>query len=346
MKFPAYTPLVVLTRGSIVESVHYGAFAIVDSEGNLIASGGDPLATTYLRSSAKPLQALPFIENKGHRHWGLTDQEIAIMCASHTGTDAHVQVLAQFQAKTGVSETDLLCGVHPPIDEATRTRLLKNGQPPTPNRHNCSGKHSQMLAFCRLTHQPLENYIDPHHPVQRQIRDTFCEMCGLDSEGVVVGMDGCSAPVFAVPLQNAALGYARLCDPRSLPLERAAACQTITSAMTSHPEMVSGPGKFDTCLMAVAGGKIISKGGAEGYQQIGILPGGIQPGSPGVGIAIKISDGDARGRARPAVALEILRQLGALTSTDLDQLADFGPRFPVRNWRDIVVGEGYPLVTL
>jgi len=346
MKTPTYTPLVVLTRGPIVESMHYGAFAIVDSEGGLIASSGDPLATTYLRSSAKPLQALPFIESKGHIHWGLTNQEIAIMCASHTGTDAHVQVLAGLQAKTGVSETDLLCGVHPPIDETTRIRLLKKGQAPTPNRHNCSGKHSQMLALCRLTHQPLENYIDPSHPVQQQILTTFCEMCDLDSKGVVVGMDGCSAPVFAVPLKNAALGYARLCDPHSLSSDRAAACQTITSAMTSHPDMVSGPGKFDTRLMAVAGGKIISKGGAEGYQQIGILPGGIRPGSPGIGIAIKISDGDARGRARPAVALEILRQLGALTPTDLEKLADFGPRFPVHNWRNIVVGEGSPLITL
>jgi L-asparaginase II len=167
-------------------------------------------------------------------------------------------------------------------------------------------------------------------------------MCNLDPERVAVGIDGCSAPVFATPLWNAALGFARLCDPFDQSSRRANACKTITDAMTSYPEMISGPGKFDTRLMKTTKGKIVSKGGAEGYQQIGIMPGTIELGSPGIGIALKISDGDRRGIVRPAVILDILRKLKAITSSELDELAEFGPRLPVKNWREIVVGESYP----
>ncbi|MBU1660308.1 MAG: asparaginase [Chloroflexi bacterium] len=168
----------------------------------------------------------------------------------------------------------------------------------------------------------------------------------MNIEDIVIGIDGCSAPVFAIPLRNAALGYARLCDPVELAPERAAACRTITNAMSTHPEMVAGPGKFDTRLMTAANGKIVSKGGAEGYQQIGVLPGAMAPDSPGLGIAIKISDGDSRSRARPAVVLELLRQLGAITPQELEELADLGPTFEIRNYRNWLVGKACPVFAL
>jgi L-asparaginase II len=167
-------------------------------------------------------------------------------------------------------------------------------------------------------------------------------MCKLEPEQVALGTDGCSAPNFAAPLKNTALGFARLVDPWELPPHRTAACEQIISAMTSHPEMVAGPGQFDTRLMSAAGGKIVSKGGAEGYQAIGVLPGVLGPDSPGIGIAIKIADGDLRGRARPAVALKILTQLGALTRSETQSLSDIGPNFPIYNWRKILVGEASP----
>ena len=162
----------------------------------------------------------------------------------------------------------------------------------------------------------------------------------------MLGTDGCSAPNFAIPLRNAAWGFARLVDPWELIPQRAAACEKITAAMTSHPEMIAGPGKFDTRLMAATGGKIISKGGAEGYQAIGIKPGVLGSDSPGIGIAIKISDGDLRGRARPAVALEILIKMGALTTLEAESLADLGPNFSIYNWRKILVGEARPIFEL
>jgi len=338
-----YLPVLELTRGEAVESVHYGAFAVVDSRGQLVASWGNPDAVTFLRSSMKPFQALPFIEAGGHLRLALSPRQVAILCASHAGTDDHFEVLSRIQARIGVSQDDLLCGVHPPADDATRDAMIRRGEEPTPNRHNCSGKHTGMLAFCRLTGETIEDYIGPGHPVQQQILQTFMEMCRVTPGEIARGIDGCSAPVFAIPLRNAALGYARLCDPHDLSPQRAEACRVITAAMTAHPGMVAGPGKFDTRLMAATGGKIVSKGGAEGYQQVGIMPGAIAPGSPGLGMALKVSDGDPRGRARPAVTLEILRQLGALTPAELEDLSEFGPRFPVTNWRKIVIGEAYPV---
>ncbi len=342
MPMDQYLPIVEFTRGKTVESIHYGAFAIVDSHGKILASHGSPELITYLRSSAKPFQALPLIESGGAKYWGFTEKEIAITCASHAGTDDHAETLAGIQAKIGITQSQLQCGVHRPTDTDTAKRMLLAGEEPTPNRHNCSGKHTGMLAYAQMMKQPLEDYLDPGHPLQEEILHTFCEMCALDPGGVALGIDGCSAPVFATPLWNTAFGFARLVDPWELAPKRAAACEQITAAMTRHPKMIAGPGKFDTRLMAATGGKIVSKGGAEGYQAIGIKPGVLAPNSPGIGITIKISDGDLNGRARPIVTLAILSQLGALTSSEAEALADLGPRFSVYNFRKILVGEAYP----
>ena len=341
-----YHPVFELTRGGVIESVHYGAFAIVNSLGELVSSCGDPNTITFLRSSAKPFQAIPFIENNGHTHWQFSKREVAIMCASHTGTDEHLKVLSSMQAKIHITQDDLLCGVHPPTDPKTNQALQARGEAPTPNRHNCSGKHTGMLAYAKLLNVPTENYIDVDHPVQQMIIKTFVEMCDVTENEIAIGIDGCSAPVFAIPLQRAAYGVARLCDPSHLPDHRAAACRVITDAMMSYPEMVAGPGMFDTRLMEITCGKIVSKGGAEGFQHIGIMPGVMAPNSPGLGIAMKISDGDLKNRTRPAVVLEILHQLGVISSSEMEALSDFGPKFPVKNWRKVNVGEAYPVISL
>jgi L-asparaginase II len=346
MSISPYLPIFELTRGDLVESIHYGAVAVVDSHGALLASYGDPETVTYLRSSAKPLQALAFIEAGGADKFDLSLREIAIMCASHSGTNEHVAVLAGIQKKIGVSQDDLLCGVHPPSDKSTAETLFLQGEQPTPNRHNCSGKHTGMLAYARFLDLPIEDYINPQHPIQKQILQTFSEMCGMEPESVAIGTDGCSAPNFSIPLKNAALGLARLCDPKDLSASRAKACRTITQAMIAHPEMIAGPGKFDTRLIGAARGQLISKGGAEGYQVIGLQPGAMGEGSPGIGIAFKISDGDLRSRARPAITLEILRQLGLQNPPLFESLADLGPSFPIYNFRELQVGAAYPVFKL
>jgi len=350
-----YLPIFELTRENVVESIHFGAIAVVDVSGRLIASYGDPKTVTFLRSSLKPFQALPFFENKGPQVFDLTDPEKAIICASHTGTDEHVATVRSLQKKAGVQESELLCSIHEPIDKQTATRMRVNHEPVTPNRHNCSGKHTGMLAFLRLTRQsgaalPGElTYIDPIHPLQKEILQTFADMCGLPVEKVGLGVDGCSAPNFAVPLVNTAFAFARLCDPVSggvQPATRVYACREIVHAMTSSPEMISGPGHFDTRLMKIAEGKIVSKGGAEGYQGVGILPGTLGKSSPALGIAIKISDGDSREKVRSAVTLEVLRQLGALSEAQLAEISEFGPKYRLENLRGIHVGDGYPTFQL
>lgn len=355
-----YLPIFELTRGRIVESIHFGAIAVVTTKNELAASHGNPDTTTFLRSSAKPFQALPMIESGGPAKFGLTLREVALICASHSGTDDHVQTAKSIQSKAGVLESDLLCGVHTPYHRLTVEAMNLRGEKPTPNRHNCSGKHTGMVAYARMRGLPYgENdhpYIATDHPIQQTILKTFAEMCSLQEDQVEIGIDGCSAPNFAVPLRSAALAFARLCDPGALEENRKQACRTITQAMTTHPDMIGGPDSFDTILMRTTKGKIVSKGGAEGYQALGLLPGALGPGSPALGIAFKISDGDlmshtrgtsdARGNVRPAVTVEILRQLGVLTDEEQAALVEYGPKFLIYNWRKLLAGEGRPCFTL
>lgn len=352
----ACQPLFEVTRGRIVESLHFGAAAVVDSSGRLLAWLGDPALVTFLRSSAKPFQALPFIERGGDNAFHLTSREIAILCGSHDGTDEHVEVVRGIQEKVGVKETDLLCGTHPLSHPATVEAMRSRGEALSPNRHNCSGKHTGMLAAARLRSLPLTDYVNPAHPVQVNILETFAEMCGLPVDEVEVGIDGCSVPNFAVSLYQAARGFARMCDPQGLPAERLNACRRITQSMMANPRMVAGQVRFDTRLMETCPGQVLSKAGAEGYQLLGIPGGVLGADSPGVGIAIKVSDGDlpirkadgdSAARVRPAVALEILRQMGYIGTRELDSLQhDFGPVKPVTNWRKLVVGESRPAFTL
>lgn len=362
MTQPDYLPVFELTRGETVESVHFGTIAVVDTRDRLLAWVGNPQAVTFLRSSAKPLQAIPLIENGGVEAYQLTDKEIAILCASHAGTDEHVATLQAIQAKVGITENDLLCGLEMPGHPSTAEALRQRGEKPTPNRHNCSGNHTGILAYQRLKQARSEQfpaelpYTDPHNPVQVDILATFAEMCGISPAEVQLGTDGCSIPTFAVPLRNAALAYARLCDPTLIDACRATACRKITASMLAHPDMVGGPDSFDTRLMRVAQGRVVSKGGAEGYQALGIFPGALSPASPAMGVAIKISDGDLGGHsvppaynlghARPAVAMEVLRQLGLLTDQETASLSGYGPSFTIFNARKIGVGVGRPCFSL
>jgi len=350
-----FQPIFELTRGPVTESTHFGAFAVVDSSGRILASYGDTQTVAFLRSSAKPFQVLPFVEHGGVEFYELTSKELALACASHEGSDEHVRVAESILSKAGLDESYLQCGAHLPGDVEAYKRIIKDDEAPTPIRNNCSGKHATMLAHAGMRNLPLDTYLDFNHPIQQDILALFAKMCLLPPNQVARGIDGCSAPNFAVPLYNSALAFARLTDPHDLPKKRANACREITSAMISHPEMISGSGEFDCRLMQVGRGKIICKRGAEGFQGIGLLPGAIGPGSPGIGIALKVAEGDlgqrrldlrAYSRVRPAVMLEILKQLGALNEVQLGELVEFGPVKPVENHRGIVIGESRPVFNL
>jgi len=286
----------------------------------------------------KPLQALPFVEDGGPEHFGLTEEELSILCASHRGTDEHVRVLRSIHAKVGLQESDLQCGVHWPSDKATAFAMRERGEEPTPYRHNCSGKHSGMLAQALLHDYPKETYLSMDNPVQQRILKTVAEMCGMEQEDMPVGIDGCSAPVFAMPLYNFALAMARLADPNGLGDVRAAACKKITHAMMAYPEMVAGPGAFDSVLMTVMQGKAVVKGGAEGYQMISLMPEACGKGSPGIGVAIKISDGDPNRRATYTLSVALLKALGFVAEMASDSFRNFNTSV-LRNWRGLEIGE-------
>ena len=348
-------PLFETRRGTIVESIHYGSIAVVDSNGKLLASYGDHQMVAFLRSSAKPFQVLPFVERGGVEHFHFTLSELSISCASHNGSDMHVKTVQGLQAKIGVEESDLLCGAHMPDDVPALKHMIVNDEHPTANWNNCSGKHTAMLAHAKMRGLPLESYLDIDHPIQQDILSTFAEMCMFPVEKIQLGVDGCSAPNFAVPLYNAALGMARLCDPLMLSDIRAESCKKIVAAMTTHPEMVSGYGEFDEQLMRVGKGRIVCKRGAEGFQIIGLAAGVLSADAPGVGIAFKVSDGDASRmaadlststRVRPAVTLEILHQLGALSSEQEQALGRFGPVKSIKNHRGIETGRSQPVFKL
>ncbi len=346
-------PILELIRGSVIEATHFGSIAVVDSTGKLLHSLGDPDTVAFLRSSAKPFQALPFVEQGGVEHYNYTQAELALSCASHETSQLHLDTVQAMQAKIGIEEKYLQCGPHLPGDANKLKQVIKEDIEPTSNFNNCSGKHTTMLAFAKMRGLPLENYLDFDHPIQKEILKTFSEMCGIEMDKVELGIDGCSAPNFAIPLVHAALGMARICDPRGLGEARAVACKKITAAMAAHPEMISNYGEFDCELMKVGEGKIITKRGAEGFQIIGLMPGVY--GDKGVGIAFKVTDGDKSSmsdklvtstRVRPSVALEILSQLNVLNEEQLKSLASFGPAKILKNYAGLVTGKSQPVFRL
>lgn len=348
-------PILEVMRGSIVEAMHEGSIVVVDSNGKIFASYGDPHKVAFLRSSGKPFQALPFVEHGGVEHYGYTDRELSLACASHDGGRIHIDTVKALQTKVGISENNLQCGGHLPNDPQMLRELICNEIKPTHNYNNCSGKHTTMLAHAKMRGFPLENYLDINHPIQQEILFTLAEMCSIEKEKIVLGVDGCSAPNFALPLYNAALGMARFCDPHELSDTRAAACKKITFAMAAHPEMISNYGEFDCELMQACEGKVITKRGAEGFQIVGILPGVLGKDSAGLGIAFKVEDGDtshmddtlvSNTRVRPAITLEILRQLNVLNEAQLKTLSKFGPVKTLKNFAGLVTGKSNPVFKL
>lgn len=329
--------IVDILRGEVVESRHVVAAAAASADGHLVEAWGDPESVTFMRSSAKPFQALPLVESGAADRFDFEPRELALACASHAGTDEHAQVAGAMLAKLGLSEAALQCGMHSPYDRETAVRLIREGVPDTPLRNNCSGKHAGMLALAIHLGEPNESYLDPEHPIQRRIRETLGRMADLATDEIQVGVDGCSAPTFAIPLRAAALAFARLMDPGGLPESLAWACGRVTEAMLAHPEMVSGPGRFDTRLMEVGAGRILAKGGAEGYQGLALRADALHLGSPAIGVALKVWDGDPSGRARGVATLAILKALGALSEAQRQALQPFDEG-PQHNLRKKVVG--------
>jgi L-asparaginase II len=330
----AYATLSEVTRGGTVESVHAGAVAVVDRQGRLLHAAGDPYLLTFTRSALKPLQALPFTAGDGVARFGYSPAQVALMCASHSGEPRHVEAVADMLTRAGCSAAELQCGTHAPGFYEARGDV----PPPPPYstlQHNCSGKHSAMLAFCVQCGHSKADYLAYDHPLQQAIRRAVACFTGVAEERLVAGIDGCSAPNYAVPLASLATAFARLASAE-VDADYGLAPRTLANAMIAHPEMVSGEHRSDLALMQAGRGDWVTKIGAEGVQAVGIR-------SQGIGIAIKVADGQKRGLYPAVVA--VLEALGLLDAGARAALAPWAKR-TIRNYRGIETGEVRPAVTL
>ncbi len=336
--------VVEVTRGGEVESAHRGAIVVISGDGEAVASLGRVSSRVFYRSAAKPFQAIPLIESGAADRYRLTPVELAVIIGSHSGEAIHREVVGSILVKTALPVELLQCGTHMPFDEGTAKALRAAGERPDLLHNNCSGKHAGMLALARHVGAPAETYLDPTHPIQRMILARLAQFAGVREEEVGIAVDGCSAPVFAVSLQAMARSYARLvAPPDDLSEGSREAARRVVAAMLEAPEMVGGTRqRLDTDLMRALPGQIVSKVGAEGVQLLGLLPCPRYP--RGLGIAIKIEDGDTR-RARDPVVLETLRQLGLFESGIPDSLAAYA-RSQVTNHRKLPVGEVRPAFDL
>jgi len=321
---PTNPVLVELRRGAVVESFHRGAVAVA-SPGGLIEAVGDCARPVYPRSALKPVQALPLVESGACAAFGLGSEELALAAASHSGAAHHTDRVAAWLIRLGLDQSALECGAHPPGDSEAARLLAASGRLPSPLHNNCSGKHTGFLTLARHLGIPTAGYIRRDHPVQALVEAVIAEMSGCDLGTAPCGIDGCGIPVFGLPLGGLAAAMARLADPARLPPARRMAAAAIVAAMAAHPELVAGPGRACTEMMARMPG-IVLKGGAEGVY-VAIVP------SCGLGVAVKIDDGAGRA-AEVAIAAALVR-LGLVTA---EAAAPF-VRPPLLNVAGRTVGE-------
>ncbi|HEX8181058.1 MAG TPA: asparaginase [Pyrinomonadaceae bacterium] len=330
-------PLVVVTRGALGESWQRGHLCVVDGAGTIIAQLGTPDATTFLRSAAKPVQAIPLVTTGAADRFDFDARELAVTCGSHNGEPAHVETVRAMLQKIGLDESALRCGPHEPYSRAAAEALQRAGAQPRAVHNNCSGKHAGMLALARHLGAPTQTYDHPDSPVQRAIKQQVAQFTDLNAGEIICATDGCGVPTCAVPVAAMALMAARLVNPPAAwEAKLRAACRRLVAAMTTHPDMVEGAGELDTELMRRAGGRLVSKVGAEGIYVAGLLPCERWP--RGLGLAFKLEDGDKQDRARPIAAVAALSQLGLFNDQDLAALGKFAHK-PITNHRGERVGE-------
>ena len=326
-------PFVAVDRGGLVESVHNVAACAVDRNGKTIFSLGEIDVPVLLRSTAKPFIAAAAVREGVVERFGLEPHEIAIMAASHNGEPFHADAVRSILRKIGEPEDALLCGPHPPYDERAAAALRRSGEAFTSVHNNCSGKHAGILALTALLGASEAGYLEPGHAAQRLILALCARLSDVRVEEMPLAVDGCGIPVYAVPLRNAALSYARLATLEGIGERDAGALRTVRDAMIANPAYVAGTGDFDTVLMQSGGGNLLAKSGAEGLHGTAVL-------RQGAGVVLKVADGNAR--AVPPAMLAILDRLGFLDGTDARALEPFA-NVPVYNRAGRLVGGISPL---
>ena len=334
------TILAQVTRGALVESVHQGNVAVVDADGNLIASAGDVSSRIFFRSSAKPFQAVPLVASGAADAFGFTSEELALACASHNATERQQAIVTSMLEKAGLTESDLHCGISPPLDAAENARITLGLKGTSQIQCECSGEHAGMVAACRHAGWPVEGYEAPDHPLQREIRSIVALACGLAASDLDEATDGCTIPTFGATLRAFASAYAVLADPEGARWNGApsyqAALRRLRDAMVLHPELVSGEGEVDTVIMQVTEGKVIAKLGAEGLLCLAI---------PDHRLGVAISDSGGSTRSHGPAAIVVLDALGIVDTATLDSLREqLCP--PIHNFTGEPVGETRPVLKL
>jgi L-asparaginase II len=316
--------LVEAVRGDVVESIHRVHVAVAHADRGLIASAGNPAHESFVRSSIKMFQALPFVEAGGVERFGLTGEELALCTASHGGEPFHVAAARSILAKAKVTEGALACGAHLPLHEPTARAMLCAGEQPGRIHNNCSGKHAGMLAHCTQQQWVTNGYHRSTHPMQQRVLSTLARWMRVDEAEIAQGVDGCGLPTFALPLDAVAVGCAKFAAAAA---DGDPAPATLFNAMVAHPEFVAGTDRLDTDLMRAANRRLFAKVGAEGFYAAGIP-------SMRIGVALKVEDGNKRA-AEPAL-LAILKRIGAVDTNDLVPLAHHSPE--IFNTRHEIVG--------
>jgi L-asparaginase II len=296
--------LVEVKRGGVLESFHRGVICIVNQDNKIVYAEGDTQQICFPRSALKFFQQIPLLCSGAVEHFGFTEKEIALFCGSHNGEHQHVDTVRSILSKIGLDESYLLCGPQMPTLKDDQYEIIKGDLKPLRIHNNCSGKHAGFLAYCVYKNWPLENYIDPNHPLHLEILDVISEFHEYPKEKIQQGIDGCSAPIFAFPVFNQAVAYKNLIYPNKFSQAVQKACQIMVDAIVHYPEMIAGEKRYCTDLMRQSEGKLIGKTGADGVYSIGIR--GLN-----LGICIKVDDGKMGPQYN--IAQAVIEQLGILS---------------------------------
>ena len=299
----AATLLVESTRGDVVESVHRVSLAVVDRDGRLVMSAGNPDLLTFWRSAAKPFQAMPLVASGAADHYGFTSRELALACASHSSEPVHLEVAEGMLRKIGLPESALACGTHPPISPVVAEQVVRQGIVMTSRWSNCSGKHASMLATAAHQGWPTAGYNELPHPLQQQIVTEITRWSDCPPNRIAFAVDGCAAVCFGLPLRAMAVAYARF-GVSSEP-----AATRLRQAMAAHPDLVAGQGRLCTDLGVATAGAAIAKVGADGIY-CAALP------AAGLGLALKVEDGDMT--SSPPALLHVLGALAGRHALGFD----------------------------
>lgn len=314
MVIKANPVMVEIYRGEVLENVHRGSLCVVDEQGKVICSAGDIDRMCYPRSTLKYIQQLPLLESGAFAHYGFTLQELAVMCGSHNGESQHLALVRKILNKIGLDESHLQCGAHPPACAADLEALYSEHKKPSAIHNNCSGKHAGFLAYAQYIGADTATYLQREHPLQQAIMQATAEVYDYPQDDFYIGIDGCSAPNFAMPVYQHAMGYKNLVSTKRFSEKRRRSLEMIVRAVSENPFMVAGTGRYCTDLMQLCGSELVAKAGADGVFGLALK-------SRKIGLFIKIDDGKMS--AQYHVAQKFVEKTGLFNPQILQKLKPY-----------------------